>query len=320
MTVRLWARVYKEMEWSQEEERALLSREHIRGPAPPAMGSSFSLHRVTGNDRKWKLPLPLTGTGASYYAGAHIWTSHTPSLWKKYGASTEKCSRQLLVLFSSSGNVVFCVKWTDTEVGLFFFSWLEKGGELIRENLENTKHQKSRTGITEKTILQRLLLFIWASFQSLGQEDPLEKEMATHSSVLAWRIPRTEEPDRLQSMGLQRVRHDWVINTSFRSFCCSVPKSCLFVTMDCRHQASLSLTISWSLLKFMLRQWRHPTISSSVAPFSSCPQSFPASGSFPMSQLFTSSGQSIGASASASVLLVNIQDWLVWFIHLSMYR
>ena len=44
--------------------------------------------------------------------------------------------------------------------------------------------------------------------QSLGQEDPLEKGMATHSSIPAWRIPRTEEPGRLQSMGLQRVRHD----------------------------------------------------------------------------------------------------------------
>ena len=43
--------------------------------------------------------------------------------------------------------------------------------------------------------------------QSLGQEDPLEKEMATHSSILAWRIPRTVEPGRLQSMGLQRVGH-----------------------------------------------------------------------------------------------------------------
>ena len=42
----------------------------------------------------------------------------------------------------------------------------------------------------------------------LGQEDPLEKEMATHSSILAWRIPRTEEPGRLQSMGSQRVGHD----------------------------------------------------------------------------------------------------------------
>ena len=44
--------------------------------------------------------------------------------------------------------------------------------------------------------------------QALGQEDPLEKEMATHSSIPAWRIPWTEEPGRLQSMGLQRVRHN----------------------------------------------------------------------------------------------------------------
>ena len=58
-----------------------------------------------------------------------------------------------------------------------------------------------------------------------------------------------------------------------------------------------------------LSQWCHPTISSSVIPFSSCPQSFPASGSFQMSQLFTWGGQSIGVSASASVLPMNIQDW-----------
>ena len=58
-----------------------------------------------------------------------------------------------------------------------------------------------------------------------------------------------------------------------------------------------------------LSQWCHPTIVSSVIPFSSCPQSFPASGSFPMSQLFTSAGQSIGVSASTSVLPMNTQDW-----------
>ena len=58
-----------------------------------------------------------------------------------------------------------------------------------------------------------------------------------------------------------------------------------------------------------LSQWCRPTISSSASPFSSCPQSFPASGSFPMSQLFTSGGQSIGASALASVLPINIQVW-----------
>ena len=58
-----------------------------------------------------------------------------------------------------------------------------------------------------------------------------------------------------------------------------------------------------------LSWWCHPTTSSSVVPFSSCPQSFPASGSFQMSQFFTSGGQSIGVSASASVLPMNTQDW-----------
>ena len=58
-----------------------------------------------------------------------------------------------------------------------------------------------------------------------------------------------------------------------------------------------------------LSQWCHPTISSSVVPFSSCPQSFPASESFQMSQFFPSGGQSTGVSASASVLPMNIQDW-----------
>ena len=58
-----------------------------------------------------------------------------------------------------------------------------------------------------------------------------------------------------------------------------------------------------------LSRWCHPTISSSVVSFSSCLQSFSVSGSFPMSQFFTSGGQSIGISASASVLPRNIQDW-----------
>ena len=79
-------------------------------------------------------------------------------------------------------------------------------------------------------------------------------------------------------------------------------------TVEC--QAPPSSTISQSLLKLCpLSWWCYLTISSSVAPFSSCPQSFPASGSFLMSWLFTSGSQSIGASASASVLPVNIQDW-----------
>ena len=73
------------------------------------------------------------------------------------------------------------------------------------------------------------------------------------------------------------------------------------------HQASMSFTISQSLhTSCRLNQRFHPTVSSSVAPFFSCPQSFPESGSFLVSLLFTSGGQSIGVSASAPVLPMNI--------------
>ena len=68
-----------------------------------------------------------------------------------------------------------------------------------------------------------------------------------------------------------------------------------------------------------LSRWCHPTISSSVVPFSYCPRSFPASGSFPMSQLFASDGQNTGVSASTSVLPINTQDrsplgWTGWIL------
>ena len=73
-------------------------------------------------------------------------------------------------------------------------------------------------------------------------------------------------------------------------------------------QASLAFTISQGLLKLMSIESVMPAISSSVVPFSSCLQSFPAIGSFSMSQLFASGGQRTGTSASASVLPMNIQD------------
>ena len=75
-------------------------------------------------------------------------------------------------------------------------------------------------------------------------------------------------------------------------------------------QASLSITNSpIHSNSHPLSQWCHPAISSSVVSFSSCPQSLPASESFPLSQLFASGGQSTGVSASASILPMNIQDW-----------
>ena len=74
-----------------------------------------------------------------------------------------------------------------------------------------------------------------------------------------------------------------------------------------------------------LSRWCHSTTSSFVTPFSFCPQSFPGSGSFPMSRVFTSGGQSIGTSASASALPVNIHDWfpfssVQWLRHVQLLR
>ena len=93
-------------------------------------------------------------------------------------------------------------------------------------------------------------------------------------------------------------------------FCHSVAKSCLTVCdrINCSTPGFPVLHYLPELLKLMSIELRcHPTILSRVIPFSSCPQSFPASGSFPMSQLFTSGSQSTGAWAS--ILPVKIQDW-----------
>ena len=94
--------------------------------------------------------------------------------------------------------------------------------------------------------------------------------------------------------------------------CCSALTHvrCFATQWTAASRGFLSFTISWSLLKLMFVELViPPTISFSLAPFSSCPQSFSASGSFPVSQLFTSGGQRIGASALTSVLPMKIQAW-----------
>ena len=103
------------------------------------------------------------------------------------------------------------------------------------------------------------LFTMWETqFQSLGWEDILEKEMATHSSIFAWKIPWTEKPGRLQSMESQRIGHNWAT-----SFSLLLEHSGSVVIQSLSHvrlfetpwtatsQASLSLTISWGLLKLM---------------------------------------------------------------------
>ena len=156
--------------------------------------------------------------------------------------------------------------------------------------------------------------WIW----SLGWEDPLQEGVATHPSILAQYScpsPWTEEPGGPQiGHVLQRVGYNWATkhtHTESVQFN-SVAQSCLtlFTPWTAAWQAFLSIAHSGVYSNSCpLSQWCHPTISSSVIPFSSCLQSFPASGSFQMSQFFASGGQSIGASASASVLSMNVQDW-----------
>ena len=93
---------------------------------------------------------------------------------------------------------------------------------------------------------------------------------------------------------VQWLSHVWLFATPWTTACqASCPSTTPRVYPN-------SCPLSW---------WCHPTISSSVIPFSSCPQSFSASGSFQMNLLFTSGGQSIGVSVSTSVLPVNTQDW-----------
>ena len=132
---------------------------------------------------------------------------------------------------------------------------------------------------------------------SLGQEDPLEKEMATHFSILAWEISCTEKPGRLQSMRSQRVGHDWVTNIFIFLLSKTVRSLLLFshsVVSDSlwphglQHTRLPCPTLSPRVCpsSYPLNWWCNPTISSSVAPFSSHPRSR----SFPMSRLFTSGG------------------------------
>ena len=91
----------------------------------------------------------------------------------------------------------------------------------------------------------------------------------------------------------------------------SVAQSCPTLSNPMNH-STLGSSVHYQLLEFTQTWSCHPAISSSVIPSSSCPQSLQASGYFPMSQLFTWGGQSIGVSASVSVLPINTQDWSPW--------
>ena len=149
-------------------------------------------------------------------------------------------------------------------------------------------------------------------------DDPLEEETATRSRILSWKFPWTEEPGGLQSTGSQRAGLDWTCKHAYQVAYTAPEHSNVYDF----HQF---IVVAQSLTNVQLRlpcpslspgacsnscplsQWCPPTISSSIAPFSSCPQSFPASGSFPMYWLFASGGQCI--RAFASVLPIYVQSW-----------
>ena len=138
--------------------------------------------------------------------------------------------------------------------------------------------------------------------QSVGREDPLEDDTAIHSSILAWRIPWTEESGGLHSMGSQRVRQF----SSVQSLSCVQ----LFVTpWTAAGQAALSITNSRSLLKLMSIVSVMPSNHLILChPLLLLP-SVLASGSFPVSQFFASGGQTIGVSASASARLLSFKAY-----------
>ena len=141
----------------------------------------------------------------------------------------------------------------------------------------NSKNNLLKSQITSPEI-PKIHVFIMLK-GSLFQEHSVGSIFKSQSSP-PYQFSRSVVSDSLQHHGLQHTRPPCPSAT---------PGAC-----------SDSCPLSW---------WWHPTISSSLIPFSSCPQSFPASGSFPMSQFFASVSQNIGVSASASVLPVNIQDW-----------
>ena len=148
--------------------------------------------------------------------------------------------------------------------------------------------------------------------QYLDWENPLEEEVATHSSILAWKVPPTVEPGGLQSIESLRVRHDWATEMHIYVYIyqfSSVAQSCPTLRLHGLQHVRFPCPSPACSNSCPSSRWCHPTISSSVSPVSSHLQSFPASGSSPMSQFFTSGGQSIRVSASAPVLPMNIQDW-----------
>ena len=134
---------------------------------------------------------------------------------------------------------------------------------------------------------------------------------STRETTVPRRPPKTSRWSRLHHVPIPNQSRDWRW-PALALFFCSVAKLCLTLRPHGLQHARLPCPLSPGDCSNScpLSWWCYPTISPTVALFCSCLQSFPASGSFLMNQLFTTGGQSIGVLASASVLPMNIQDWL----------
>ena len=129
----------------------------------------------------------------------------------------------------------------------------------------------------------------------------------TRCDAIDWKPPGSSVYGILQAIILEWVTIPFVLVHSFSHVWLFGPHGRQHTRLPCPSPSSGACS-NWCPLSW----WCHPIISSSVVPFSTCLQSFPASGSFLMSQLFSSGGQGIGISASASVLPIKTQDWFPW--------
>ena len=135
--------------------------------------------------------------------------------------------------------------------------------------VHSLSHLASQVVLVLKNLSMQETLEMWV--QSLGQEDPLEEEMATHSRILAWRIPQTEKPGELRSIGSQRVRHDQCAAAQ------SLVMSDSFWPHDLQHTRLLCPSLSpWVCSNSCpLSHWYHPTIHP-LSPHSILPSIFPS--------------------------------------------
>ena len=146
----------------------------------------------------------------------------------------------------------------------------------------------------------------------LSSFSPPAFNLSQHQGLFQW-ASSVYQVAKVLELQIQRQAFQWVFRVCIYQFSSVQSLSCVWLLgphgMQKTRLPCPSPTPGACPDSCPLSRWCHPTISSSVVPLSSCLQSFPASASFPISQFFTSGGQSIGVSASALVLSMNIQDW-----------